>query len=133
MTADDDLQRRLIELAAELLGATQEGVVSWSETDARDTYLSAGLSNSMTIGRVHGLTIELRVLNPRGTVVASLATGQTTLTESDSMRITGPASWNKQLEDLLSAARRSALNPEGVVDDILADLREQQREQPTDQ
>jgi hypothetical protein len=123
---DEELQERLLQLIDELIRSTENGHVSWKETDAAETYLYSTLGTAVTIGRARdGTSFVLRVLNRSGTVVASLRTSHVSV-HLGSISYSGPdnAVWDQPLADLYAIARSNALNPKGVIDDLLGDLHE---------
>lgn len=115
---------RLIEVAEALLDKTRKGEVSWRTMDDEDAFLYSGSRSSLVIDfNSRRETFELRLLNQRGTVVETLSTAEVS-TPTDPWA-SGPAEWNDTLAHLHDAARRSALDIDGLIESTLADLREE--------
>jgi hypothetical protein len=125
MARDPHVHQRLIDLAKNLLQRTQEGGVSWTATDNETAFLFSGTNSSVQINsytdRDGDMHTVLSILNSRGTVVDSI---------EDEFRpapIDGyePEDWNEVLDDLYYAARRNALDVDSTLDDLLADLEDE--------
>jgi hypothetical protein len=123
MNSDDHLHNRMVSLATSLLDRTRAGSIAWTATDDERRFLFSGTNTSVSITSFvdeddDNIT-SLSLLNSRGTIVESL--------DSDfEPRAPGsgypPKSWNKVLDDLYHAARRSALNVDAMLDDLFAEL-----------
>ena len=124
MTTDKPVTDRLFEIAAMLLNKTRSSALTWRATDDEDAFLYSGSKSSLIIDYNPGQDeYELRLLNQRGTVVESLTTAwevvQNPSPWEDANR---PAKWNDTLMQLHDAARRSALDIDGLLDSTLADI-----------
>lgn len=122
MTSERPVTDRLHEIATMLLQRTRADAVTWRTTDDEDAFLYSGSKSSLIIDYFPGRDeYELRLLNQRGTVVESLGTAWTSGVDPwDAPN--QPAKWNKTLEQLHDAARRSALDIDGLLESTLADI-----------
>ena len=105
---------KMTALGDRLLDQTQRGELSWSETanEARFILSFPGSSVSITRGlweHPNDSVYTLSVHNKIGT-------------EIDSFRASPGEDAHNKLRELFEAARRSALKPDEIVDDILARL-----------
>jgi hypothetical protein len=112
---------RMYELAEKLLEATKAGRISWSLTDKEDQFLYAGTNSSVTVelyeDRFEGASVQLCLLNSRGTVVDSL---ESATTRHEDHEIAAP--WNDILYDLYHSARRMAHNVDEAIESMLTDI-----------
>jgi hypothetical protein len=121
VTNEQDFRPQLEKIASEALEQTHKGMMTWRTTDDEDAFLFSGPKSSLIIASefrsLMGLSspfpktrrVELRVLNNRGTVVETLRAS----TGDDSYEL---------LRSLYEAARRIALDVDGVLDTTLKDL-----------
>lgn len=125
MAKDPHVHQRLVDLAKSLLERTRDDKISWTATDNETAFLFSGTSTSVRIstsfdndGDMH---TKLSLLNSRGTEVDSLQN------EYHPAEISGwePEDWNEVLDDLYYSARRKALDVDSMLDDILADLEDE--------
>ena len=111
----------MTKLASQLLRRTSDGLISWGETDGEDEFIYSATNTSVTIRRQDTRNIVgryvLTVRNWRGTIVETL---QSALKPSDF--IEQPEEWNEILSNLYEEARRSALDIETVLDDLIIEL-----------
>lgn len=129
MTADDPVLDRMTKIAGQLLRRTLDDLISWGETDNEDEFIYSGTNTSVTIRRRDTRDIVgryvLTVMNWRGTVVDTLESAK-----KDLGIVEQPEEWNAILYDLYEAARRSALNIETVLDDLLTELSTDEEAEP---
>jgi hypothetical protein len=127
MNRDQHVHQRLVDLAKSLLKRTEDGNISWTTTDNESVFLFSGTNTSVRVSSYidddNDMRTKMSLLNSRGTVVESL--------ESEFRRgpfdEVQPAPWNQTLNDLYHSAKRSALNVDAVLDDLLADLDDENR------
>lgn len=121
MTDDTGIRDRMTKLAKQLLRRTLNGQISWNETDNENEFIYSASDSSVAIQNNNTRSITgrytLTVRNWRGTIVQQL---QSALRESDFVEI--QEDWNEVLLDLYEAARRNALNIEGMLDDLITEL-----------
>ena len=128
MATDDNLQNLMTKVAEQLLRRTLAGDISWAETDKEDDYLYSGSDSSASIyfsrrsGSVRGRYV-LTVFNSRGTRIEELRSDYVRTNEG----VIEEAGWNGVLSELHEAARRNALDIEGVLDDLIAELSKEQK------
>jgi hypothetical protein len=125
VTNEPDFRPQLRKIASEALEQTHKGVMAWRTTDDEDAFLFSGAKSSLIIASVvarnslfpKARRLELRVLNNRGMVVGTLRAGA----DDDSSEL---------LSQLYRAARRIALDVDGVLDTTLRDLQDLKDEPP---
>jgi hypothetical protein len=126
MNRDDHLHNRMVSLANSLLERTRAGSIAWTVTDNERRFLFSGTNTSVGITSYvdrDGDTItSLDLLNSRGTVVETL---RSEFEPNDDAPPYTARNWNKLLDDLYYAARRNALNVDAMLDDLLADLNDE--------
>ncbi|MGA2740849.1 MAG: hypothetical protein ABSG65_25855 [Bryobacteraceae bacterium] len=124
-------EEKVFELANRLLARTRAGTQHWEGSVSDQAFLTSFPKYSVKIGRVadadgeNWLTV-IWIYNEAGTEIeavrqdelAEKLQGSRLLSE----RLAGPNVANL-LKELYDAARRSALNVEGALDDLLASLR----------
>lgn len=107
MVRDQHLHRRMVQLAQQLPSRTIEGKISWSATNDEKTFAYSATDSSARISSYIDNESDdrttLAVLNAHGTVFEDI--------ECEFMA-----------GKLYYAARRSALNVDGVLDGLMADL-----------
>lgn len=124
-------QERLVTIASRLLDITKSGKLRWQPAsrpkDADEGWQPASFSTRLPKGAVtvHSedpegrYPYELRVLDTAGQEVARLETGQ------DAERFLGDGEadpWEQTVRDLYAEARRSAVQPEVVLDAVIEAL-----------
>jgi len=117
--SDDENHARLIEIARTALDRTQAKTIKWKTTDDEDTFFYSGLKTSLVADYFPRLgAYELRVLNSRGTAIASIKLEPDTF---DMSSMDGGVDYNI-LRDLHAAARESALDIDGTLAAALDEL-----------
>jgi hypothetical protein len=119
VTNEQNFRPQLTKIASAALDQTDKGAMAWRTTDDEDAFLFSGPKSSLIIASVtasnplfpRARILELRVLNNRGTVVETL-------------RASSDDNSSELLRLLYQAARRSALDVDGVLDTTLKDLQE---------
>ncbi|WP_124775748.1 hypothetical protein [Micromonospora inaquosa] len=120
MSKEQDIRRRMADLASSLLAATLEGRIQWSTTDDEDQYLYAGSKSSVLIEQdLHHSrwNHKLAILNTRGTEVESIADDWDTNSVPPQ-----PDPVNIILEQLFDASRRQALGVDDLLDSAMHDI-----------
>ena len=134
MTTDDHLRDQMVELAKRLLRLTLDGKISWDETDKENEFIYSATNNSISISVKNTADMigryTLTVLNWRGTMVENLRSGYVKLPNATSFL--KEAEWNTVLSDLYAVARKSALQVEKVIGDLLNDLEQDGLAGPSD-
>lgn len=118
MTELESLELKMTEILRSSLARTVEGVMKWRTTDDEDAFTYSGVSTSLVIDLwPESGKIQLRVLNARGTVVATLESTPPGPLDEDvrSKRYS-------MLVSMHDAARRNALNIDGVLTAALEEL-----------
>lgn len=132
MGGDEHVQKRMVLLARTLLSGTNSGQIAWSITDKETSFLFSGTNASVKIGRSarsrSGDDIFLALLNAGGFEVAKI---EKVPPSDDPWAKDDEIAFNDLFDGLYSAARRSALNVDGVLDAIFADLSERRTEART--
>jgi len=118
MTEDNAINDKLLTIAFRLLERTQSGQAAWAETDRLDTYAWSGSQNSVTISRQASIIVEfvIELRNTWGTVVED---GRFSIYSGLEF---GGRNVGEMLQQLFELARRSALQVDSVIDDILGEL-----------
>lgn len=137
MTWEQTVAEKLLEIARTALAQTRESKVNWRQMDDEFSFLFSGSKSSLIVD-LHPREdrYELRLLNPRGTVVESLVL-EKPVTVTDPWGDKAPippsdaevANW-ELLRDLHEMARRNALDIDNLMDAALADLTTAPEEPP---
>jgi hypothetical protein len=113
---------RILELVARLDHATQQGSVEWKTSDRRAAFEYSTSNASVVVATVDDDGTSpyiVEVYDDKGIVVDSLRTSQRV---EGGKQVAQP--WNVPVAELYDSARRSALNTNKVIDDLMRGLPE---------
>jgi len=133
----ENVESRLVALTQKLLDKTTAGAISWQATDSENAYSYSTTRSSVLIDGKYDNDQDfvggIEVLNDRGTAIERLRTDFETKAEvadpesrilaENTRYFKGP--YNELIEDLFEAARRSALDIDGIIDGLMSDLEEE--------
>jgi hypothetical protein len=117
------------ELLASLLRATKNGKVRWQATVNEDQFLAAFPDSSLTVAAVPpgshypGVRYRVEISDSHGRVMDAFADSEGVAGASQSGPYVDTRSFGAVMEDLFLEARRSALQPEKVVESLLERLK----------
>ena len=116
--------KKIIDVANKLLGISKKRELKWSRDRFTEDKFSVDFpDSSVSISRTPSGDYIISVLNDLGTEVESLRTSKKT--ERNPRETGDPVKIPKEyytFEELFGIARRSALKPDAVLDDLLARL-----------
>jgi len=120
MAESESPDARLLAIAKNALRQTKSGKFDWVETDNQDAFLHTGESASIVISRYFASdNYTVRILNAAGRSIEELSSRTSfgsTRVEDELVR--------PVLVDLYDIARRTALQTDQVLDDLLAEVSE---------
>ena len=110
--ADVETSARLMLAALKLSERTRRGSANWASSDEANTFVWSGLSSAVSIAQyrtVNATRVRMAVVNEMGD-------------EIDSITVDHRSEDYEALERLFELARRSALNVDSVLDNLLNEL-----------
>jgi hypothetical protein len=122
---------KLLALARELLEKTRNGLIKWKPDAALASFAIRTRRGSVVVGSRDGDGQEpftLTVLNPEGQAIEALVSEWWKIDPDFGPR--EPAPWNDLLADLYRTARANAVDLEGIIDGILAEVENPSDEEP---
>lgn len=118
----DDLRQKMIDFANSLLQQTIVGKAAWTPTDDEEKYLFAGTRASVTIesfiDRDGDRQSTLSLMNSQGVIIDSL---KCEWIDHGGGSFEGEY-WNAVLDELFTAARRTAYNVDDAIASLLVDI-----------
>lgn len=122
MTESQNSTARLIKLAIQAFDRTENGSLSWAETDDPDLFLYSGSRTALMIeSEANQNLYRFKVLNDRGRVVEEVSRWRGQLT-GNADPWDDPNVEYEALKKLYESARRSALQVDATIEQAFQDL-----------